>query len=191
MRYEITSTKTSNVDKIHVRFAHWGWVDFYLEDMKPGVGQLVINSDWGCWAYGWGAMGDTHTLASFILQADNSYIIHKLMLGQKTTRFDAERTIVKWKREIMRERHLQDLSADKARELWDELVQWSKWDMPDDEVMFIEHLPTCIEEWLGHEPWEHTEHELNSTYCNLDEVIMPALRCVLQARQERACQATR
>jgi hypothetical protein len=189
MRYEIERVSKSTVEKIHVKFKNWGWADYLLEDHGPERGQLVINSDWGCWSYFWGAMGERHTLATFLLQADNSYIIGKLMQSQKMHEFDAEETLKAWKKKILEERRRMELTAEEARHLWGEIDDYNDYYMPSDETLFIERLPAVIDEWLGHEPWEHTVHKLNSTYQNLDEVILPAMRQVLREQQEKPCQA--
>lgn len=191
MRYEIQKVTRSTVDKIHVKFKNWGWADYLFEDLGPGHGQLVINSDWGCWSYCWGAMGEGHTLASFLRQADNSYIIDKLMQGGKTREFDAEETVVAWKKKILEERRRMELTAKEARHLWGEIEDYNDHYMATDEPLFIERLPHVLSEWLGHAPWEHTIYKPSSTWRNLDEVILPAMRQVLQEQQEKLCQATK
>jgi hypothetical protein len=178
---EIVSTSKTTVEKIHVRFKHWGWADFFLEDHRPGAGTLVINSDWGCWSYTWTGIGEGLTLASFLLRADNDYIIRKLLLGSKVDEFDAEKTLEQWKERLCDERREGRLAKEQARELWEELEQYADCGVTDS-TLFVERLPEQVSEWLGYEAYEYLAHRPSSEYRALDGTLLPALRTVLGAQ---------
>lgn len=52
-------------------------INVILRDIRPGAGQLIMESGDDAWAYTWGAIGSS-TLAEFLIKADISYLTMKL-----------------------------------------------------------------------------------------------------------------
>lgn len=52
-----------------------------LDDYGPGMGRLTVGCFGDAWEHYWGAMGDHHTLRTFLLKAHEDYIVTKLLPG--------------------------------------------------------------------------------------------------------------
>lgn len=73
----------------------------FLEDFRPGQGQLTVVC-WGrAWTHYWGAMGEGYDLAKFISKASTGYIVGKLMLPRDVMLQRAERREEKWLTQIV------------------------------------------------------------------------------------------
>ncbi len=57
-------------------------IDVIFLDHKPGAGRIVVRVYSQAWTAWWGAMGEHHTVRSFFLECDASYLVAYLLQGQ-------------------------------------------------------------------------------------------------------------
>jgi hypothetical protein len=145
-------TKEPPMERYRLRdAATWAWATIALRDYQRSAndatilhgGEILINSDFGNYAYSWGNMGCP--LKQFLCGLDRGYIIDKLANGREYE-FDFDGSVVLVKKEIIKQRREHDLDTIDARLAWEEI--------PTDRCsqdMFIHRLFDCKP--LGREPW--------------------------------------
>lgn len=123
MPYEIT-VETAKVYKVRYRKVEgervrYGWADAAVRAW-PGGGSLSIQSDYGNYAYTWGATG-SGPFIGFLLDLDFDYFMGKARPSYM--QFDHEKTMTSLKRQIIEHRrgHWGTLDKESARECWDDL----------------------------------------------------------------------
>lgn len=138
-------------------FEHEGWLHATLNDT---TGELLITSDWGNYGYRWDALGD-RTVTEFLAekgreQWDCHYIVQKFLNGTQSKNLEeVVDTDATWKpiaTRIIEGRRAQNMDADRARELWDELETWKDADFD------MEALPDELCEFLG--GWHDAFHQV-------------------------------
>jgi hypothetical protein len=152
-----TVTKEPPMERYKIRDQHGQWAaNIVLRDYERTNnagdplhgGEIMINSDYGAYAYSWGNMGSP--LKDFLCRIGRNYIITKLTNG-KDTEFDFDTSLKAVKKEIrrMRKKHeitraeaqcaMEDLPSDDEgqdqfiRRLWD-MDLFKDWDPPTEFV---------------------------------------------------------
>lgn len=115
MEFNITK-ETVQVYKLRpAKAGAGGWAYITIDAHKSG-GRIQIASDYGSWQYYWGAAGEN--FKKFLIGLDIHYVAGKFGCGRH---FDFDKTIIFWKREILRCRRDMSLDAEQARELYNEV----------------------------------------------------------------------
>ena len=137
-------------------------VDVIVEDFGPGQGEITITCFGEAWSYYWSHMGEDTKLTDFFLKASTPYIVGKLKVGISATidNDDSEELEILLKKEIIRMRRCNDLSADQAREFYNDAagVEWG------------ERGDICSQVF-GDEWWERTPKKPNPDYEHLCRII--------------------
>jgi len=102
---------------------YW-WADITVSS----DGFLNIQSDYGDFSYRWGAFGDD--FKAFLIDCDNSYISKKIGRNYPDV-FNAKKTEMAFKRDIIEARKNRIVTAEQAREAWDELKLYGIYNMYD------------------------------------------------------------
>lgn len=92
-----------------------GWADISIDEGEKS-GRLSISSDYGNWAYYWGACGSS--FKEFLISLDISYVSGKFGTGNY---FDFEETIRTIKKDIIDSRKNGYSDKEEARELWNSM----------------------------------------------------------------------
>lgn len=104
-------------EKLEIRNERGEWqATLFLDNER---GQISIISQYGNFGYWWTSMGKGRTLKQFLIGCDHDYIMTKFEHGQDSW-FDSEATVKVIEMDIFRERRARSLSADQAREFYDE-----------------------------------------------------------------------
>lgn len=91
------ATDIARVYKARAMTRHgWGWATATIREWREG-GQIDVQSDFGNYAYSWGAIGD-RTLREFLCGLDFDYFMNKA--GRGYCVFDEEATVRAIKAEI-------------------------------------------------------------------------------------------
>lgn len=90
-------TDVARVYKARARARYgWGWATATIREWPKG-GQIDVQSDFGNYAYAWGAIGD-RTLREFLCDLDFDYFMNKAAKGYRV--FDEEATVRLIKKDI-------------------------------------------------------------------------------------------
>lgn len=184
--------KSYAVEKLHFRFAQWGWMNVFFHDMgKAGVGgynagELVIHSDWGTWAYTWTGIAEGESLREFLVKADCDYLARKLMGGQRDKEWDPEATKAAIRKFIEEECPAEGWQPPERpyrtgvvyfKQSILDMLERCDWD--SGELLWVERMDGDLCEFLGGEPWEHIEHRPTAEWTSLKEGLLPALKAYL------------
>lgn len=120
----------SQIELYRIRGAkNGGWADISINEGYKS-GRISISSGQGSWSYYWGACGES--FKKFLCGLDISYTSMKFGCGNV---FDQEATIKEWKQTVIKERRDEDIDAEKARELFDEIKSMESEDQEMMKVM--------------------------------------------------------
>lgn len=128
----ITKT-TSEVYQLRV-FRDSVWADITIHVDGPQSGRIQIASDYGDWQRYWGSCGVS--FKEFLTKLNLGYVSRKFNVDRY---FDADKNMDMWKRRILSLRRDLDITADKARELWEELISVEC----DSKEEFCAHITGC------------------------------------------------
>ena len=169
-------------------FGGSGWA---LCTVNDATGELLITSDWGEWAHRWPtnhrALG-APSLTAFIAARDGVDYLASKLLGDRVREFSADGTIKKLRRLLCESRLEAErwwrsdelmrpaprLSKSVAREIWDELDEFSGL---DNQSVFTDRMGMYREliELVDEYPWDYFVTVPTSQYKVLSETILPAL----------------
>lgn len=107
-----------NVEIYKLRGNHT-WGDFVLEDLGDGKGQILINSDYGTWAYYWGAMGAGKGIREFLIGCDVHYLMGKF--GGSKDWFDGEASRQNFKNYLEESFKNEEINKEDYDELMEEI----------------------------------------------------------------------
>lgn len=197
---EVTNVKSYQVEKLHFRFDHFGWMNVFLDDMGPrgpsnyGCGEIAIHSDWGSWAYTWTGMAEGESLKSFLCKAENDYIARKLLTGA-TEEWDPEAT------KAALRKYIED-TYEEGEEV--PLESWSRTKRVTTRAALLDYLEHCdwdsgLTLWVErmhdtlhavlNEPWEHVVNKPTVEYTVLTEGLLPALKNYLREQAKPKLEA--
>lgn len=194
---EVTDVKSYQVEKLHFRFAHFGWMNVYLHDMvrssisNYGAGELVIHSDWGTWAYIWSGIDEGETFREFLVKADCDYLTRKLMGGYTNMQeWDPEATKVEIAKKIKEDTEgafTRSVRASGAGVPWSDVLleQLEQCDWDSGLLFWAERMEPDLCEFLGAEPWEYAVMKQSSECCVLKEQLLPVIKSYLKERNSK------
>ncbi len=200
-----------------------GWAICTVND---STGELLITSDWGNWSYMWspnphqglGCATLTHFLGvnrvNGAPRSDVDYFVMKLLGKHGAQRFSPEKTtahfrgiLCQTRRDFSRRfargldhgrvsRAGHFLTADVAREIWDDLGALASDVSGQDQAaatLYCERFMMFDDfGFICDAPWEDLQHETSPEYTILSETILPALAAACYAKaQEPNYQALR
>lgn len=96
-------------------------ITVYLHDIAPRQGKITIECYGQSWSAYWGGMGDCN-IAAFFCGCDNGYLIGNLAGGIQSHVMDYDNLDQHLCRKVLERRRSEELTADHARELWDDLI---------------------------------------------------------------------
>jgi hypothetical protein len=137
-------------------------IAIYLEDQGPGCGKITITCYGQSWTSYWGAMGEGHTIATFISSCNNQYLANKLS-DVKSMVNDPDKLLEDMKKIILTKRKELELNEKDARDYYDE-VEFS-----DAESIMANH--DLLYKVYGDEWWWFLPKSPNPEYVYLDRII--------------------
>jgi len=84
-------------------------------------GILLVESSYGSFNYWWGAAGTD--FKTFLTQVNSDYFFGKVRQGQNNDHFYRDETDKEVKRRILEYRRSDDISKERAREAWNDLLE--------------------------------------------------------------------
>lgn len=179
-----------------------GWQGRGVDGRLREIGEIMIHSSYGSWAYQWGHLGEPFKLW-LANTKDRSYIAQKFM-GSEAYEFDGEKTVRELRADLLQHRRQCDLTKADARSIWD-FIDAHESELESSEHEFVERMQDCTRwaDWQDHEdepgpgaryfllePWERIAKSLDTQFMGFWDTIMPvfqqALRDELQAKKEAA-----
>lgn len=94
------------------------WQGRGIDDTPRELGEILIYSSFGSWAYQWGHLG--RPFKRWLLTAEFDYVFTKFM-GTKLRVFDGEGSVKEMRCRVIEKRRYGDIDKPTARALWDEL----------------------------------------------------------------------
>lgn len=197
--------KTSGFEAYTVRagYKDMEWATIVIRGWQaPGndgtpreIGEILIHSSYGSWAYQWGHLGQP--FKQWLAECDDpSYVASKFM-GADAYKFDGERSLADCRRSLIEDRRHGGLTKTEAREIWDWLDE-NESELTCSEDRFVQVLldgqshivPTNGAMYFLSEPWDRAARSLDRDFVNFWNTLMPpfqqALRYELQAAKEAA-----
>lgn len=95
----------------------FGWADITIREW-PGGGSFDCQSDYGNYAYQWGAIG-SRTFKQFLCSLDKDYFLKKTRPKDYRV-FDSDLTCQNIRRDIIEKRKEREFTKEEARECWNE-----------------------------------------------------------------------
>jgi hypothetical protein len=142
----------------------------YLEDQGKGCGKITITCYGQSWTSYWGAMGEGHTIATFVASRNNDYLAKKLS-DIKSEVNDPDKLLEDMKKNIIIKRKALELNEKDAREYYDEV------DFSDAESIMANH--DLLYKVYGDEWWCCLPKSPNSEYeylCRILTTVKEALK---------------
>ena len=146
-------------------------ITVFLEDFGPRKGSITIKCFDRSWTAYWGGMGD-RGVSEFFASVSVGYATESLSQGIKSTVFDPDAAKAHAKAIIRKDRRSRDLSADKARELFDD-IEWAE--ISDDPWRHND----LMQEIYGDEWWCQLPEKPNPDYqylCRIVAAVQAAIK---------------
>mgnify|MGYP000659772930 CR=1 FL=1 len=176
-----------------VRGGHGGyeWATICVDgwEVKNGddtryVGEILIHSSYGNWAYQWTHMGQP--FYQFLATSERDYVASKFM-GSDAYEYDGEGTVQEFRKDVLRQRRSDGMSNEYARAVWD-FIDENESRMETSERDFVEaveelhqslrdemlggHLPLPLQYFLS-DPYERVMSRLNPAFTNFWKELWP------------------
>ena len=143
-------------------------ITIHLENFEPGKGRIHIQCYSKAWAAYWGGMsGDP--VEAFFIRCHPQYLIGNLAPGLQSRQTSLDGLTDKVKEEIRRLRRAEEITAENAREYWDEA----------DGIQHLESLEILAHEYgdllssvFGEEWWYCLPEEASPDYTYLHRVVV-------------------
>jgi hypothetical protein len=138
-------------------------ITVYAEDIAPRQGKIIIECYGQSWSAYWGGMGDG-TIAEFFCSVSQDYIANCMSRSIDSSVFDPDAVKDHAKREIIKQRRARHLSADDAREEYDEI---------EDSIIDDDPWRSCdlMQKIYGDEWWYRLPSKPNPDYVYLSRII--------------------
>lgn len=197
-------TKSNDFEVYHVRAGYhdqeWatiaikGWQmapDAYCSEPRE-IGEILIHSSYGSWAYQWGHLGVP--FKPWLAKArDKQYIAGKF-LGDKAYEFDGEKTVRELRRSVIERRKHGGFDKDQARSVWD-WIEENESELESSAHDFVNRMYDGARdtevggraEQFFEEPWDRLATSLNRPFDNFWQQVWPAFQQAL--REEMAVPA--
>lgn len=196
-------TRTDGFEAYQVRGGHgdYEWATILIRgfqatgnDGQPReVGEILIHSSFGSWAYQWGHLGQP--FKGWIAGCDDRSYVAEKFLGSKARVFDGDATVRELRRRIIAWRREGDFDKDQARVVWD----W----IEENEIELSTSADSFCNCMYGgardcevdgrrrtrgffDEPWELTYTTLDHQFAGFWRDIMPPFQEALRAELAQA-----
>lgn len=187
-------TKSDGWDVYHVRANHeWatiaikGWQAQGVDRQPREIGEIMIHSSYGSWAYQWGHLGEP--FKKWLAEADDRVYIAQKFLGSDAFVFDGEKTVRHLRERVIENRKCGDLDKDAARLIWD-WIEDNEHELESSIDSFVNTMfdgPRGCDDmtrntggWFFEEPWEHTAKSLDRQFAGFWRVLMPVFQQALR-----------
>lgn len=201
-------TRSNDMEVYRVRHQHeWaticvqGWQATGIDGQPREIGEILINSSYGAWAYQWGHLGQP--FKQWLAEADDPGYIAGKFLGAKAYTFDGEKTVRGLRRSLLEKRRQGDIIKADARAIW-EFIDEHDSEMESSADMFCERMFNCMSQadwpprngWYSdaapergarhflEEPWERTCTSLDRQFAGFWKTIWPVFAEQLRAELE-------
>ena len=197
-------TKSNDFEVYHVR-AGWhdqewatiaihGWQAKGNDDRPREIGEILIHSSFGSWAYQWGHLGIP--FKQWLVKTDDKHYIACKFLGSKADVFDGEKTVKGLRERVIEWRRHGEFSREQARAVWD-WIEENELELetsPDSLVNRMHDGPSDCGDMTRstgarffEEPWEHIRTSLDRSFDNFWQQMWPVFQQAL--REEMAVPA--
>lgn len=166
---------------IHIR----SWASLGIDDQPREVGEIMIHSSFGSWAYQWGHLGQP--FKEWIAKTtDRGYIGRKFMGGEAYV-FDGPKTVAGLRESLLERRRDGGITKATAREVWD-WINDNEGPLESSDREFVNTMHTgetqivMVEglKYFFSEPWERLQTVLDWQFQGFWREIMPAFQQALR-----------
>lgn len=188
-------TKATDWDVYYVRAGHeWatiaikGWQATGNDNQPREIGEILIHSSYGTWAYQWGHLGEP--FKKWLTEADDRVYIAQKFLGSNAFVFDGEKTVRHLRERVIENRKCGDLDKDAARLIWG-WIENNEHELESSIDSFVNTMfdgpSVCggmtrnTGGWFFEEPWEHTATSLDRKFSAFWTTIMPVFQQALRS----------
>lgn len=167
------------------------------DDQPREIGEILIYSSYGSWAYQWGHIGQP--FKEWLAKADDPGYIAGKLLGSKARVFDGEKTVRELRRSLLEWRRQGDIIKADARAIWEFIGEHDS-EMESSADLFCERMFNCMSraDWpprngrysdagpergarhFLEEPWERIRTTMDRDFANFWIVIWPIFQQQLQ-----------
>lgn len=182
MKIQETQTKKLTITDVQGMDA----IAVYLEDHAPGIGKITITCYGAAWSSFWAHMGEKYTISTFFRKASNCYLIGNLSPQLESTEIDESGIYNFLKKTVCHQRRRQDLQAEQAREIWEEIIEAIDFTEPMEFVKYGDGNEIMYT-LFGDEWWYDLPHRTNPAYERLSKIIDVIKTALSQLDDERGC----
>ena len=170
MSLKTTSFQTRAGEVLSYRFEPHGWAIVFIDEV---TGAIAILSDWGDYSFLWHPRNTgSPSLKHFLCSGDTDYFVDKFTSASGVKpEFDLEDTKKAMRSHIIYDRRRKCIKKELAREAFDQLEDLDE----EDESMFMERMPSTLQEVLGEEPWQLFVRHMPPNFRFLREKLFPAI----------------
>lgn len=189
-----TSVTRSTMETYHIQHqGEWatiavkGWQATGNDNTPREIGEILINSSYGAWAYQWGHLG--LPFKNWLAKTEDSRYIAEKFLGTKARVFDGEKTVRELRRRLIEWRRQGDLDKDAARAIWGWIEEYES-ELESSDHEFCDRMfsgPRDCEcernrkaSRFFEEPWEHMATSMDRSFASFWRVIWPVFQQELQ-----------
>lgn len=199
-------TKSDDWDVYHVRAGYeWatialkGWQAKDFDKQPREIGEILIHSSYGSWAYQWSHLG--RPFKQWLSTHDDKHYIAGKFLADKAYVFDGEKSVRDLRQSLIEHRRTGDISKNDARTIWDfidensfelessadrfvqvlmDCARDADWQDEDPTHKYREHAPGRGARYFLAEPWERPSTSLNRQFSAFWDTIMPVFQQALR-----------
>lgn len=203
-------TKSSDWEVYHVRAQHeWativikGWQLQRTERDPQEVGEILVHSSFGSWAYQWGHLGKP--FKQWLATMDDAGYIAAKFLGANAVEFDGPATLKALRQRLLESRREGGMRKNDARAIWDFIEENSE-ALESDEHTFVNVMMDCQDQadwqdpdpfnkygipgpgkgarYFLQEPWERISRTMSRRFKSFWTILIPPF--LEQLKQELA-----
>jgi len=162
-----------------------GWQATGNDGQPREIGEILIHSSYGSWAYQWGHLG--LPFKQWLAKADDKDYIAGKFLGSKAYVFDGQKTVAELRHRVIEKRRNDVLNRDQARAIWNWIEEHAD-ELECSGDRFCERMSEgpsdCELSGAGarffQEPWEWICTSLDHQFEAFWHKIMPAFQQALR-----------
>lgn len=190
-------TKSNDFEVYHVRAGYqdleWatiaikGWQAKGNDDRPREIGEILIHSSYGSWAYQWGHLGVP--FKAWLAKTDDKHYIAGKFLADKAYKFDGEKTVKGLRERVIEWRKVGDLEKEQARLIWD-WIEENELELETSVDSFVNRMydgPRDCDDMTRstgarffEEPWEYTATSLDRQFDGFWTHVWPAFQQALR-----------
>lgn len=129
-----------------------GWQATGIDGTPREIGEILIYSSYGAWAYQWGHLA--LPFKQWLAKADEPGYIAGKFLGANADVFDGEKSVRELRRSLLEHRRMGDLTKNDARAIWD-FIEDHDDEMERSADLFCERMFDCVNQadWPPRDGW--------------------------------------